>query len=197
MVLLTIALLSACNRAPSRAEALVVLRTKDPALDSATVIERIWADGPPWYSCKEVISKLRSGADRAVVRNQVGNWRALAHANWITLGDTEAGRVTDPGWCQATLHNEATRISQGWRSVLGDTLPTGQRRRGWDAPAGKRRLAIEGAPRPLGGDSAEVRYLLTIAPNASGLALGANGDSVHRQAMFRKVEGRWEVLRMR
>ena len=174
-----------------------MLRTKEPALDSATVIERIWADGPPWYSCKEVVVKLRSGADRAVVRNQVGNWRALALAKWITIGDTSAGNVTDPGWCHATLHDEPARIGEGWHSVLGDTLPTGQRRRGWDAPAGKRRLAIEGAPRHLGGDSAEVRYLLTIAPNASGLALGANGDSVHRQAMFRKVEGRWQVLRMR
>ena len=42
-----------------------------------------------------------------------------------------------------------------------------------------------------------MNYLLTIAPNASGLALGANGDSVHRQAMLRKVDGRWEVQRMR
>ena len=52
-------------------------------------------------------------------------------------------------------------------------------------------------PRHLGGDSAEVHYLLTIAPNASGLALGANGDSVHRQAILHKVDGRWEVFRLR
>lgn len=190
-------LLAACNRAPSRAEALVALRTSNPGLDSAPVVERIWADGPPWYSCKEVVIKLRSGADAAVVRNQVGNWRGLALAKWITMGDTSAGSVTDPGWCHATLHDEPARIGQGWRSVLGDSQPTGQRRRGWDAPAGRRRLAIDGAPRHLGGDSAEVHYVLTVVPSASGLALGSNGDSVHGQAMFHKVEGRWQVLRLR
>ena len=175
----------------------MVLRGREPALDSATVIERVWADGPPWFSCAEVIAKLRSGADSAVVRTQVGNWHALVLANWVTLRDTSDGRVTDPGWCHATLHDEPSHTSQGWRSVVGDSLPTGQRRRGWDAPAGRRRLTIERIPRHLGGDSAAVNYLLTIAPNASGLALGANGDSVHRQAMLRKVNGRWEVQRMR
>ena len=175
----------------------MVLRGREPALDSAMVIERVWADGPPWFSCAEVIAKLRSGADSAVVRTQVGNWHALVLANWVTLRDTSDGRVTDPGWCHATLHDEPSHTSQGWRSVVGDSLPTGQRRRGWDAPAGRRRLTIERIPRHLGGDSAAVNYLLTIAPNASGLALGANGDSVHRQAMLRKVNGRWEVQRMR
>ena len=129
---------------------------------------------------------LLQGGDRETAirrrprRGAEPGWKlAIARRRQVdNTGDTAAGRVTDPGWCQLTLHDEATRISQGWRSILGDTLPTGQRRRGWDAPAGKRRLAIEGAPRPLGGDSAEVRYLLTIAPNASGLALGANGDTV-------------------
>ena len=196
-LLLTVVLLSACNRAPTRAEALRVLRDKDPALDTAVVIERVWADGPPWFSCAEVIAKLRSGVDSAVVRNQVGNWHALVLANWISLRDTSAGSVTDPGWCHATLHDEPSKIGQGWRSVVGDSIPTGDRRQGWDAPAGRRRLAIERLPRHLGGDSAEVHYLLTIAPNASGLALGANSDSVHRKAMLRKVDGRWEVLRLR
>ena len=190
-------LLSACNRAPSREEALRVLRERDPALDTALVIERVWADGPPWFSCAEVIAKLRSGADSAVVRNQVGNWHALVLANWISLRDTSGENVSEPGWCHATLRSEPSRISQGWRTVLGDSIPSGDRRRGWDAPAGKRRLAVERAPRQLGGDSAEVHYLLTIAPNASGLALGAASDSVHRQAMLHKVDGRWEVLRLR
>ena len=195
--LLIFVLLSACNRAPTREEALTALRAGDPTLDSAPVIKRVWADGPPWFSCAEVIAKLRSGVDRAVVRNQVGNWHALVLANWISLRDTSDGPVTDPGWCRATLHDESSRLSLGWRTVLGDSTPNGQRRRGWDAPSGSRRLSIERIPRHLGGDSAEVNYLLTTAPNASGLALGADGDTVHLKAMLQKADGNWHVLRMR
>ena len=196
-VLLAALLLSACNRAPSREEALGVLRTADPALDTALVIERVWADGPPWFSCAEVVIKLRSGADSAVVRHQVGNWRALVRSNWVSLRDTSSGTVTDPGWCLATLHDELARRATGWHDILGDSLPTGERRRGWDVPAGRQRLAVERAPRTLGGDSAEVDYVITVAPNGSGLALGAGGDSAHRRAMLRKVDGQWQVARLR
>ena len=196
-VVLAVVLLSACNRAPSRAEALAVLRRSDPSLDTATVTERVWADGPPWFSCAEVIAKLRSGADHAVVRDQVGNWRALVLAKWVTLRDTSSMTVTDPGWCRATLRDVPARTGQGWRIVTGDSLPTGALRHGWDVTAGKQKLSIERAPRTLGGDSAEVRYVLTVAPNASGLALGAGTDSVHRLAMLRRVDGQWQVARLR
>lgn len=174
-----------------------MLRTSDPALDTATVTERVWADGPPWFSCAEVIAKLRSGADHAVVRDQLGNWRTLVLANWLTLRDTTSGTVTDPGWCRATLRDVPARKGQVWRAVMGDSLPTGALRHGWDVSAGKQQLAIEHAPRTLGGDSAEVRYVLTVAPNASGLALGAGADSVHHLAMLRKVDGQWQVARLR
>lgn len=194
---ITIVLLSACNRAPSRAEALTVLRTANPALDTAIVIERVWADGPPWFSCAEVIAKLRSGRDSAAVREQVGNWRSLILANWVTLRDTSAGPVTDPGWCRVTLHDEAGRRRQGWRTALGDSLPSGKRRQGWDAPAGRQRIAVERAPRLIGADSAEVDYVLTVAPNANGVALGANLDAIRRRAVLGKVEGRWRVVRLR
>ena len=53
-----------------------------PGSDTATVFERVWRDGPPWFSCVEVIAKFTTPLDSAVVRDQVGNWKPLVLAGW-------------------------------------------------------------------------------------------------------------------
>ena len=195
-LVLTIVLFSACNRAPSAAEALEVLRSADPALDTAAVVERVWADGPPWFSCAEVIAKFRANADSAVVRNQIGNWRSLVLADWVVLRDTAVGRVTETSWCQAALRDEAARLAGGWRVVRGDSLSSGDRRRGWDVPAGRQRLVVRDTPHAVGRDSVAVDYLLTVAPNANGVALGADRDSTRRRALLVKEDGRWRAVQL-
>ena len=111
--------LASCRRAPNRAEAVRALRAARPGLDSATVTVRVWTDGPPWFSCAEVITKLRSDKDRAVVRDAVGHWRSLVLAHWVTLRDTAAGPVVEPGWCVATLRDTSARLAAGWRREIG------------------------------------------------------------------------------
>ena len=177
-------------------EALEVLRSADPALDTATVVERVWADGPPWFSCAEVIAKFRANADSAVVRNQIGNWRSLVLADWVVLRDTAVGRVTETSWCQAALRDEPARLAGGWRVVRGDSLSSGDRRRGWDVPAGRQRLVVRDTPHAVGRDSVAVDYLLTVAPNANGVALGADRDSTRRRALLVKEDGRWRAVQL-
>ena len=194
--LLLLVVLSACNRAPSAAESLEVLRSAAPALDSATVVQRVWADGPPWFSCAEVIAKLRGSTDSATVRNPLGNWRSLVLAEWVQLRDTSAGPVTEPGWCRATLHDEPARLAAGWRPVLGPPMPVGEPRHGWDVPAGHRRLVIRNAARKVGKDSMAVDFLLTVKPNANGVALGADRDSIPHRALLVRQDGRWRAVNM-
>lgn len=196
LLLLTIVLFSACNRAPSPADALAVLRSAAPALDATPVVERVWTDGPPWFSCAEVIAKFRAPSDSATVRNQIGNWRSLVLADWVVLRDTTAGPVTEPGWCRAALRDEAARLAGGWRAVSGDSFPSGDRRRGWDVPAGRQRLVVRDKPHAVGKDSVAVDYLLTVAPNANGVALGADRDSTRRRALLRKEDGRWHAVQL-
>jgi hypothetical protein len=189
-------LISACNRAPDHAETLIVLRRANPALDSATAVERVWADGPPWFSCAEVIGKLRGTTDRAVVRDQLANWRTLVLADWITLRDTNLGPVTEPGWCRARLHDDTTRLSAGWQTVRGELLPTGEPRLGWDVVVGRQRLVVRMASRLIGKDSASAAYLSTVAPNANGIALGADKDSVPRRALLVRQSGEWRAAQL-
>ncbi len=189
-----LALTLACNRAPSPAEAREVLRAANPAMDTMPIVTRVWADGPPWFSCKEVIAKFKSPADSAVVRDQLGVWRELLLADWVTLRDTTAGRVVDPGWCTATLLDEPRRTAGGWRAVRGDTMPTGAARRGWDVSAGRQKLVVAAKPQRVGKDSVMVNYALTVAPNVNGTALGADKDSSHHRALLRKEDGSWRVL---
>ena len=87
---------TACNPAPSRSEALEALRAAAPGIDTTTVFDRVWQDGPPWFSCAEVIAKFASPVDSAAVRDQVGNWRPLVLAGWLVLRDTASGVVSDP-----------------------------------------------------------------------------------------------------
>jgi hypothetical protein len=193
--LLTILTLTACGRAPNRSEALAILKTTRPALDTVTSIVTVWQDGPPWFSCNEVIAKFRSRDDSAVVRKQVGNWRSLVLADWVTLRDTSSGAVVEPGWCAVSLRDSTSRLAGGWSRMFGDSLPSGSRRRGWRVPAGRQRVVVKDAPRDIGRDSVMVDYLLTVAPNENGVALGAGKDSVRQQALLLREEGKWIVAK--
>src|SRR5436305_1171019 len=64
-LLFSLLTLSACSRGPSANEAMAAFRAAKPGVDSAPVHVRIWADGPPWFSCAEVTAKLRSRSDSA------------------------------------------------------------------------------------------------------------------------------------
>lgn len=190
-------MLGACRRTPSRSAVVDALRAANPAIDTVTVIERVWADGPPWFSCAEVIAKARSAVDSAVVRDQVGNWRALVLSDWMSLRDTLAGEVVDPGWCTAVLRDEPARLRGGWRPIRGDTIPSGGRRRGWDVPAGRPKISVVDAPRRVGTDSAVAEYLVTLAANANGVALGGERDTTRYRALLLRDGRRWRVLNAR
>ena len=192
LIAFTLALAS-CRNAPSAQEALEAFRAARPGVDSQAVTVRLWQDGPPWFSCAEVASKLRSNIDRKTVHDAVGHWRPLVLADVISLRDTSAGEVTDPGWCVATVRN-ATRTA-AWKPVRGDSIPSGGLRRGWDVAVGSQRVAMLRKPR-VGGDSARVDYLLTVRPNPDGVALGADRDSVIRTALLMRVDGRWVIARI-
>lgn len=194
-LLITVLMLLACRAVPSREEALSALRASQPGIDTATVTVRVWVDGPPWFSCAEVIAKLKSEKDRAVVRDALGQWRSLVLADWVTLRDTAAGPVVEPGWCVATLRDTSARLAAGWRRVAGDSLPSGGVRRGWDVRAGMRRVGVIRAPRRVGDDSARVDYVFTVAANASGVALGANRDTIRRSALLAKENGTWRLVK--
>ena len=196
-LLISILALTACNRAPTGADAQAILRATNPALDTTTTIVKVWEDGPPWFSCAELIAKFRAAADSAVVRKQVGNWRSLVLANWVTLRDTTAVLVVEPGWCAATLRDTTARLAGGWVPLLGDSLPSGSRRRGWAVPAGRQRVVVKDAPRDAGKDSVFVNYVLTVAPNENGVALGADRDSTRLQALLRREDGKWVVISWR
>lgn len=185
--------LTGCNSAPSRSEALQALREANPGLDTTTSYARVWQDGPPWFSCAEVIAKIASGADSAVVRTQVGNWRPLVLAGWLVLRDTARGVVSDPGWCAGKLSDEPARRAGGWVPIVGDSFPTGRLRRGWRIPVGKNTLVVVVSPQSTARDVAMVDYVATVAPNENGVAIGANRDSAHSVAVLQRVDGRWHV----
>jgi len=196
LLLITIVLLSACGRAPNSSEALALLRSAEPALDSGSVTRRVWADGPPWFSCAEVLAKVRTNADSAVIREQLANWRPLVLAKWVTLRDTSKGPVTDPGWCRATLHDSTVHIANGWKPVTGTLLPTGDARLGWDVPAGTRRLVVRQGAHTVGKDSATVDYFLAVQPNANGVGLGADQDTTRRRALLVRSGGEWRAVHL-
>jgi hypothetical protein len=190
-------LLSACNPAPSRSEALEAIEAASPGSDTTTVFARVWQDGPPWFSCAEVIAKFTSPLDSAAVRDQVGNWKPLVLAGWLVLRDTSKGVVSDPGWCVGKLSDPTARRAGGWIPILGDSFPTRTLRRGWRVPVGTRRFAILGAPKASRRDSATADYVVTVAPNANGVAVGADRDSVFAEARLIRRDGRWRLLATR
>lgn len=194
-VAILLILLVACNRGPSTEDALAAIRLARPRLDSARITERVWEDGPPWFSCAEVIAKFRSAKDSQVVRDQVGNWRPLVVANWISLHDTLKGPVVDPGWCVAHLGDSLTRTAGGWRRIQGPETPTGTPRRGWDVPAGRSLIVVTSEPKSAGKDSAVASYAVTVAPNANGVALASGSDSTHYRALLIKDSGTWRMAK--
>jgi hypothetical protein len=188
---------TACNPAPSRSEALDALRAAAPEIDTTIAYVRVWQDGPPWFSCAEVIAKFTTVTDSAVVRDQVGNWKPLVLAGWLVLRDTARGPVSDPGWCTGKLTDAPARAAGGWIPIVGDSMPSRSLRRGWLVPVGNRRLVVVASPRAIVRDSATVEYVSTIAPNANGAATGADRDSTFGIAELRRVDGRWQVASTR
>jgi hypothetical protein len=193
-VLFVVALSSiGCSRGPSRAEALAALRSSNPTYETTPVYDRVWQDGPPWFSCAEILAKMNGSADHEVVRGAVGNWRSLIVAGWIVLRDSTKGPVADPGWCTVKLTDAGARQAAGWPQVLGPLFPTDAPRRGWMVPVGVRRVDVVGPPRPLGADFATAEYLVTIAPNENGVGVGAARDTLRYIADLHRVKGEWRM----
>ena len=196
-VLTAAAIATACNSAPSRSEALDALRSASPGVDTAIVLARVWQDGPPWFSCAEVIAKFTSPLDSTAVRDQMGNWKSLVVAGWLMVRDTASGPLSDPGWCTAKLADLPARLAGGWIPIVGDSFPVLGRRRGWRVPIGTRRLGVLASTRGTDRDAATVAYVATVAANANGVAVGADRDSVFGIADLRRSDGRWRVVATR
>lgn len=192
--LLMTVLPAACHRAPSREAALAALNRSPITHDTATVFHRVWEDGPPWFSCAEVIAKFDGHADRAAVHDQVGNWRPLVVAGWIVLRDTSAGVVSEPGWCAAQLTDLARLNSRGWIAIERDTFPTGRRRQGWTVPVGHPQITVDARPTLTGTDTASAKFVVSVAVNVNGAALQADRDSLHREAMLVRTDQGWRVI---
>lgn len=188
--------LAACRRAPSRDTARAALEASPLSNDTSMVYVRVWRDGPPWFSCAEVIAKLDGHADTVVVRNQVGNWHQLVLSGWLVLRDTSEGVVSDPGWCAAKLTEEGATRARGWIPIERDSFPTGDRRRGWTVPVGRRRFTVAARPRLAGSDTARVEYGVSIQVDVNGAALRADRDTLRRHALLAREGDRWRVLRV-
>lgn len=189
--------LAACRRPPSRRAALEALERSPLSHDTATIYRRVWKDGPPWFSCAEVIAKFDGHADRAVVRDQVGNWRPLVVSGWAILRDTSAGAVSDPGWCVASLTEQGRQGASDWIEVQRDSFPTGHARRGWTVAVGHQHLTVTERPILVGKDTAEVTYVESVATNRNGAAMGSNRDSLYRAALLVKSDAGWRVIHVR
>jgi len=189
-------LMTGCRGAPSRREAVEALERSPLSHDTSTIYRRVWKDGPPWFSCAEVIAKFDGHADTAAVRDQVGNWRPLVVSAWLILRDTSAGVVSDPGWCTAHLTDQGEMNARGWIAVERDSFPTGRPRLGWTVPVGHQHLGVTERPILVGKDTATVQYVETVSPNLSGAAMAADRDSVHREALMVKSDAGWRVVRV-
>lgn len=185
----------ACARAPGEDEARRAIVAAKPALDSAVVSARVWEDGPPWFSCAEILAKLGTNADSAVVQGQLANWRPLVQSGWIVLRDTAQGVVSDPGWCSARLTAAGATGATSWRSVQGPEFPTGSARRGWTTEIGRHRVLV--AKRTgITRDSARVEFDVIVVPNASGTAMRADRDTIRYVATMIRRDGRWIATRI-
>lgn len=185
----------ACARAPSETEARDAIKTANPALDSATVSRHVWEDGPPWFSCAEILAKLGTSQDSAVVQGQLANWRPLVVAGWIVLRDTAQGVVSDPGWCTAKLTSQGAAAASAWRPAPGPPFPTGSARRGWLATVGQHRVRIT-TRTAITRDSARVEFAVVVAPNASGAAMRADADTLTYASTMLRRDGRWIATRI-
>jgi hypothetical protein len=190
-------ILAACDHStPSRSEALDALRSAAPTLDGAPVSIRVWQDGPPWFSCAEVLAKLGSPTDADAVHDEVGNWRPLIASGWLVVRDSSYGAVVDPGWCVAQIANDSAKRVQGWIPFVGDSFPTGRARRGWTVPVGRRRLVLTASPKRTGSDSVMVSYAGLVQPNANGAAMRIDRDTARATALLRRVDGKWQVVEL-
>jgi hypothetical protein len=187
---------TACDSTPSRSDALHALRDAAPTLDSAPVSVRVWQDGPPWFSCAEVLAKLGSPADAGAVHDEVGDWRPLIASGWLVVRDSSYGAVVDPGWCVARIADDSAKRVQGWIPFVGDSFPTGRPRRGWTVPVGRRRLAVTASPKRTGSDSVTVSYEGLVQPNANGVAMRVDRDTARATALLRRVDGKWQVVEL-
>lgn len=193
-LLLALALsLSACARGPSRAEALAAIRAAQPTVEGSAVYGRVWQDGPPWFSCAEVLAKVGSVVDSAAVSGRVGNWKPLIVAGWAALRDTARGPVTEPGWCVLKPIGPGEQAIARWTPGRGALFPTGQPRRGWTMLVGRRTVLVPKSPTSTGQGTAAAPYVVALAPNANGVALGANRDTSHFVAQLSKVGGVWTM----
>lgn len=195
--LLLLAALTACSRGPTRDEALAAIRAGRPGVDSAVVQGRVWQDGPPWFSCAEVLAKVGTPHDSAVVRDQLGNWKPLVAHGWITLRDSASGPVADPGWCTVRLTPAGQENAARWSVSNGPEFPTGQPRRGWTMAVGRQRVEVPRAPVSSEKDIATAEYLVRVVPNADGVATGADRDTARFVADLRRVDGGWQMIASR
>ncbi|MDB4882692.1 MAG: hypothetical protein JWL95_1458 [Gemmatimonadetes bacterium] len=184
----------ACSAAPSDEQALAAIRAARPASDTTTVVAKVWQDGPPWFSCAEVLSKLRSPVDSAVVRDPLANWRGLLLSEWGVVHDSAQGGVTEPGWCVVKLLPDSIRTRVGWAPFDGPPFPTGSTRRGWLVDVGKTRVVLRESARIRARDVADVEYVVGLKPNANGVALRARSDSSPRRAELRRQSGTWRMI---
>jgi hypothetical protein len=194
LALLVGSAVTACDSTPSRSEALLALRAAAPTLDSAPVSIRVWQDGPPWFSCAEVLAKLGTPADAGAVHDEVGDWRPLIASGWLVVHDSSYRAVADPGWCVARIAEDTAKRAQGWVPFAGDSFPTGSARRGWTVPVGRRRLIVTASPKRTGADSVTVEYAGVVLPNANGVAMRVDRDSARAKALLRRVDGKWQVV---
>jgi hypothetical protein len=188
--------ITACDSTPSRSEALHALRDAAPTLDSAPVSIRVWQDGPPWFSCAEVLAKLGSPADAGAVHDEVGDWRPLIASGLLVVRDSSYRAVADPGWCVARIAEDSAKLAPGWVPFAGDSFPTGSARRGWTVPVGRRRLVVTASPKRVGADSVTVEYAGVVQPNANGVAMRVDRDSARANALLRRIDGKWQVVEL-
>ncbi len=195
--LLALAFLVGCSRGPSRAEALAAIRSARKGMDSGTVYGRVWQDGPAWFSCAEVIAKFATARDSAVVRNQVGNWRSLIMDGWIVLRDSAQAIVSDPGWCSLSITPAGKPNVARWAVAPGPVFPTGQPRRGWTMPIGRKQLQLSGSPKASSKDAATAEFIVTVATNPDGTAIRADRDTARFIAELARVDGVWRATATR
>jgi hypothetical protein len=184
----------ACTRAPTDEQVLAAIHAAHPALDTTTVLTRVWQDGPPWFSCAEVLAKLRSPTDSEAVRDALHEWRGMLLSGWAVARDSAKGPVVDPGWCVMKLTPDSVASRPQWTPFAGPSFPTGAARRGWLVNIGRPRIVLRAPARATSRDAASVDYIVTLSPNVNGVALGARRDSIPYHADLRRMGQAWRIV---
>ena len=105
--------------------------------------------------------------------------------------------MSEPGGGPGMRAAASARLAGGWIPIVGDSFPTHALRRGWRVPVGTVRLAVTEVPKAVRSGEATVEYVATIAPNANGVAAGADRDTTFGVAELRERDGRWTVTATR